>query len=186
MRLSILSTIAAFSGLAFAQLSATQIVADTEGFIAKTEALVPTANQLSPANAVLFTIGTGPWFEVITGLTNIANTVNATTNTMGAGSTAVTYVGEDARAITDAFTTFINAQRLLLGILARKAFDLTEFSVVGPPMLDALDAIGDAVLEFADALINSLEDTAVEVVRRDLEPFEEALGSAILAYSAPL
>lgn len=61
MRLALLSTIAALSGLGIAEPNAPELIAGFNSLTTKFQALLFPTSQLSALNAPLMLIGAGPW-----------------------------------------------------------------------------------------------------------------------------
>jgi hypothetical protein len=82
--------------------------------------------------------------KVILGLTDIVATATGYIADMSGGS-KVTYVGDEALAIADAFRAFVKAHQLLLDALIGKGGFIASIPFVGPPVAAVLRSIESVV-----------------------------------------
>ena len=82
--------------------------------------------------------------KVILGLTDIVATATGYIADMSAGP-KVTYVGDEASAIADAFRAFVKVHQLLLDALIGKGGFITSIPFVGPPVAAVLRSIESVV-----------------------------------------
>ncbi|KAI1823655.1 hypothetical protein F4861DRAFT_308565 [Xylaria intraflava] len=110
---------AVMAATAAATLTSVDIVADIKVLTQKSNALYPTAQDITVVNAPLISVGQGPFPAINHGLGDIINTATVTVNALG-GSPVIT-VEADVQLVIDAFRDFTDSYEGLLNILVVKA-----------------------------------------------------------------
>lgn len=159
MRLAVLSTIAALSGLSLSQPGPTDLIDALASLITQCEDLVGPASQLSVLNAPLMLLGGGPWWydpavplspqrRLLTDSpSSTASSTSSPTSTKSPPRPPPTAqsTGDDAMAVANAFQGYGTAQRNVLDSVARVGFVVKIIPAVGPPVAGVLQNTADAV-----------------------------------------
>lgn len=156
MRPAILSTLAALSGLGLTQPSPSHFVNlfdIIESSVAQAVALRRPANQMSVYNAPLMLIGAGPWAvrtllsppetvsnkqTVITGFTNIANTLTAANSAFPLPGQLT---ASDEQVLVDKFSSFSTTQAELVGVVVQAGGAVRMVPAVGPLVASAVQDV---------------------------------------------
>ncbi|KAF3317413.1 hypothetical protein TWF173_011067 [Orbilia oligospora] len=152
---AVVSALALLAAPSIAALTAAQMVGNIQLLTSKSMALQTPAKSITLLNGPLIAVGLGPFPQIITGFTEII-TITSTAITQMQGSAVITNP-TDAKAIADAFRTFVKVHQDLLNILIGKAGLFTIVPIIGTPVaavLRSLEAIVDTV---ALGIINTVE-----------------------------
>ncbi|KAF3176669.1 hypothetical protein TWF106_005093 [Orbilia oligospora] len=178
---AVVSALALLAAPSIAALTPAQMVGNIQLLTSKSMALQTPAKSITLVNGPLIAIGLGPFPQIIAGFTEII-TITSTAITQMQGSAVITNP-TDAKAIADAFRTFVKVHQDLLNILIGKAGLFTIVPIIGSPVAAVLRSLEAVVDTVALGIINTVE-VAVhkDTIRSDAGSLSATITVSINAY----
>ncbi|RSL64250.1 hypothetical protein CEP54_004795 [Fusarium duplospermum] len=168
MRFSLNFVLLGAASVANAFISPSQLIRGIDDLIHKTEDLIKPAGQLSISNAPSLILGSGPFFEVITGLRDVTR---LTTDIGGSlsGATKGTFEGKDGDQIVASVKKLSDTFGNLLDAFLEKADIFGEIPFVGAPFRIAIALTKHAFQEFTGTIIDTLSGQQANDARSSVQ-----------------
>jgi len=162
-----------------AQLTADQVVTNINTITSLSQGLQTPANSINLLSPALFLIGQGPFPQIIVGFGTIVSDVTADISAM---QTPVTFAGQAATDVFNAFSDFITVHQQLLSILIGKAGLFSDIPFIGEPVAEALRQV-EGVVDTVALSLASMVPTYADQVGAKTGSLNTQLEQAITAYS---
>ncbi|RMJ06537.1 hypothetical protein CDV36_013869 [Fusarium kuroshium] len=167
MRFSLGFVVLGAASVANAFISPGQLIRGIDDLIHKTEDLIQPADQLSIADAPKLLFGSGPFFEVITGLRDVTR---LTTDIGGSlsGAAKGTFDGKDGDQIVASVKKLSDTFGDLLDAFLEKA-DIFNIPFVSTPFRLAIALTKHAFQEFTGTIIGTLSGQQANDARSSVQ-----------------
>ncbi|RSM16785.1 hypothetical protein CDV31_004394 [Fusarium ambrosium] len=177
MRFSLGFVVLGAASVANAFISPDQLIRGIDDLIHKTEDLIQPAGQLSIADAPKLLFGSGPFFEVITGLRDVTR---LTTDIGGSlsGAAKGTFDGKDADQIVTSVKKLSDTFGDLLDAFLEKA-DIFDIPFVSTPFRLAIALTKHAFQEFTGTIIGTLSGQQANDARSSVQSVDGKLTKTI-------
>jgi len=143
-----------------AQLTKDAVITNINTITTLSQGLQTPAKSINLLSGPLLLIGQGPFPQIITGFGTIVTDVTADIQAM---QVPVSFSGQDATDIYNAFSDFIQVHQALLAILIGKAGILSVVPLIGFPVSAALRSVESVVDTVSLSLAAMITDYATQV-----------------------
>ncbi|KAK0639492.1 hypothetical protein B0T16DRAFT_395212 [Cercophora newfieldiana] len=176
------ATAIAFASPLVSALTVSQIVNNIQTLTSKSQALQAPAQSITIVNGPLIVIGLGPFPTIITGFSDIVQTVTVAFAQMQSGPDHLT-TEADATAVADAFSEFVRVHQVLLNILIGKAGLFQTVPIIGQPVAAVLHSLENVVDTITFNLIDLVDPaTQKDQMSADAASLSGTIGNAIKSY----
>ncbi|KAI8683477.1 hypothetical protein NCS57_00011900 [Fusarium keratoplasticum] len=164
MRFSLNFVLLGAASVANAFISPGQLIRSIDDITKSTEALIKPAGQLSIADAPKLILGSGPFFDIITGLRDVTRLTTDVGRSL-TGAAKGTFDGKDGDQIVASVKKLSNTFSDLLDAFLDKANIFGDFPIVGTPFRIAIALTKRAFNDFTGTIINTLSGSQANDAR---------------------
>ncbi|KAJ3470017.1 hypothetical protein MRS44_000116 [Fusarium solani] len=168
MRFSLNFVLLGAASVANAFISPGQLIRSIEDITKSTEALIKPAGQLSIADAPKLILGSGSFFDIITGLRDVTRLTTDVGRSLS-GAAKGTFDGKEGDQIVASVKKLSDTFSDLLDAFLDKANIFGEIPFVGTPFRIAIALTKRAFEEFAGAIINTLGGSQANDARSSVQ-----------------